>query len=170
MGRRHHRGGAIGFVVCEALSAVLYTFTHLGGDGLVIGASIGIAQGFVLRRRIGSMGSWVLVTSAGFGVGKWMGEGLVQGTPAVVGHGLSGAIIGAWLGVAQWLILRRHVVHAEWWVLATIPAWALGWSLISLAEDSAGFSTSMLVGGIGSALAGVVTGIILIRLLRPGPT
>ena len=164
-------GWGVGFFVCEALKPVVYAFTHLGGDGLVIGASIGIAQGLVVRRRIGSMGRWVLVSSIGFGVGKALGEGAVGGMTVWLGHLLSGAIIGVAIGIAQWLILRRRVARAEWWVLANIAAWALGWSLISLAEDSEGLSTLMvyLVGGTGAAVAGIITAMTLIWLRRPRP-
>jgi hypothetical protein len=164
-------GWGIGFFVCEALKPFFYDITHLGGDGLIIGASIGIAQGVVLRRRIASVGWWVFVTSVGFGVGKAAGEAAVQGMPAALGHALSGAIIGVAIGIAQWLILRRHVSRAEWWVLANIPAWALGWSLISLAEDSAGLSTLMIyvVGGVGAAVAGIITAMTLIWMSRLRP-
>ena len=163
-------GWAIGFFVCEALKPFIYDITHLGGDGLVIGASIGIAQGLVLRRRIG-LGWWVLVSSVGFGVGKVLGEAWTQGIPGAVGHGLSGAVIGASIGIAQWLVLRRHVARAEWWVLANIGAWVVGWSLISVAEGSAGLSTVMIyvVGGVGAALAGIITGIALLWVSRPRP-
>jgi hypothetical protein len=164
-------GWGIGFYVCEALKPFFYDITHIGGDGLIIGASIGIAQGLVLRRRIGSTGWWVLVSSVGFGVGKAAGEAVANGMPTAVAHGLSGAVIGVSVGVAQWLVLRRHVSRAKWWVVTTIAAWAVGWSLISLAEDSAGLSTLMIyvVGGIGAALAGIITGTALIWLWRSRP-
>lgn len=158
-------GWGIGFFVCEAFKAFL---AGLSADGLVIGAFVGIAQGLVLRRRIAPMGWWVLVSIIGFGVGKFAGEVAVQGMPTGVGHAVTGAIIGVSIGIAQWLVLRRHVARAEWWVWANIAAWALGWSLISLAENAEGLSTLMvyLVGGIGAAVAGIITGIALVWLSR----
>jgi hypothetical protein len=160
-------GWGIGFYVCEAIKPFLYDITHLGGDGLVIGTGIGVAQGLVLRKRIGSMRWWVLVTIVGFGLGKLIGESVAQGMPAVLGHGLSGAVIGASVGLAQWLVLRRHLARAEAWVLANVAAWAVGWSLISLAEGSA-WSTVMVyaVGGVGAGLAGIITTVALIWVSR----
>jgi hypothetical protein len=162
-------GWGIGFFVCEALKPFFYDITHLGGDGLIIGVAIGIAQWLVLRRRIASVGWWWFITSLGFGVGKAAGEAIVQGMPAVIGHALTGAVIGLSVGIAQWLVLRRHVHATEWWLAATIVAWGVGWSLISMVEDAAGLSTLMiyLVGGIGAALAGTITGITLVWLSRP---
>lgn len=168
-------GWGIGFFVCELLTGFLAQFAHLGGDGLVIGAGIGIAQGIVLRRRISFsisfMGWWWLVSSIGFGAGKVLGEAAAQAMPAAAGHLLTGAIIGAAVGAAQWLLLFGNVRAAAWWVVASIVGWAVGWSLISLAEDAAGLSTLMVyvVGGIGAALAGIVTGANLIWQSRPRP-
>jgi hypothetical protein len=166
-------GWGIGFFVCELLTGFLAQFAHLGGDGLVIGVGIGIAQGIVLRRRISFrisfLGWWWVVSSLGFGAGKVLGEAAAQAMPAAVGHLLTGAIIGAAVGAAQWLLLFGNARAAAWWVVASIVGWAVGWSLISLAEDAAGLSTLMiyLVGGIGAALAGTITGITLIWLSRP---
>ena len=78
-------GWGIGFFVCEGLKPFIYDITHLGVDGLIIGASIGIAQGLVVRGRIAPMGWWVLASALGFGVGKFLGEALAQGMPVVVG-------------------------------------------------------------------------------------
>ena len=164
-------GWAIGFFVCEQLTGFFAQFAHLGGDGLVIGAGIGIAQGIVLRRRISHKGWWWLVSSLGFGAGKVLGEAATQAMPTAVGHLLTGAIIGLAVGAAQWLLLRRHVRASESWIVANVVGWAVGWSLISLAEDAAGLSTLMvyIVGGMGAALAGIVTGATLIWQSRPRP-
>jgi hypothetical protein len=161
-------GWGIGFFVCEGLKPFFYDITHLGGDGLIIGASIGIAQGLVLRRRMAPMGWWVLASALGFGVGKFLGEAAAQGMPAVVGSALTGAIIGASVGVAQWLVLRGKVTGVGWWVAANVVGWAIGWSLISLVEEAEGMSTAMvyLIGGVGAAAAGIITGIALVGLSR----
>jgi hypothetical protein len=161
-------GWGIGFFVCEGLKPFFYDITHLGGDGLIIGASIGIAQGLVVRRRIAPMGWWVLATGVGFGLGKLIGESVAQGMPAAVGHGLSGALIGASVGLAQWLVLRSHNARPEAWVVANVAAWAVGWSVISLVEEAEGLSTLVvyLIGGAGAAAAGIITGIALVWLSR----
>jgi hypothetical protein len=161
-------GWGIGFFVCEGLKPFFYDITPLGGDGLIIGASIGIAQGLVLRRRIAPMGWWVLVTALGFGVGKFLGEAVSGEMPAVVDSLLTGAFIGVSVGAAQWLVLRGKVTGIGWWVAANVVGWALGWSLISLVEGAEGMSTVMvyLIGGAGAAAAGIITGIALVGLSR----
>ena len=164
-------GWAIGFFVCEAIKPFLFDITHLGGDGLVIGAGVGIAQGLVLRRQTGRFGSWVLLSSLGFGIGKLAGETIAQGMTAALGHLVTGAVIGVAVGIAQWLILRRHVARAEWWVLANVAAWAVGWSVISLVEGAEDIATLIvyLIGGSGAALAGIITAYALLRLRRARP-
>ncbi|MDQ2853376.1 MAG: hypothetical protein M3R32_00790 [Chloroflexota bacterium] len=158
-------GWAVGFFVCETLKAFFESFSH--SDGLVIGAGIGIAQGFVLRRRIAPMGWWILVSTIGFGVGKAIGESATQGLAGGLGYALAGAVIGLVVGMGQWLVLRRRVSHPEWWVLANVAAWAVGWSVISLGATS----TPMLyvVGGLGAAIAGIITAVTLIWLARTRP-
>ena len=51
---------------------------------------------------------------------------------------------------------------------ANIVGWAIGWSLISLVAEAEGVSTVMvyLVGGLGAAAAGIITGIALVGLSR----
>ena len=162
-------GWLVGFVVCEALKRLLASV--LGTDGLVIGTAIGIAQWLVLRRQIAPTRWWVFASIIGFGVGKAVGEAVVHGFPTVIGAGLTGAVIGLSLGVAQWLVLRHYVSRAGWWVPATILAWGIGWSVISLVEDVADQSTPVVyvVGATGAAVAGIITALTLIRLRRPGP-
>jgi hypothetical protein len=158
-------GWVVGFAVCEALKTIV---TTVFVDGLVIGTAIGFAQWLVLRRGISSVGWWVGFSIIGFGLGKALSEAVAPATPTVLDYGLSGAVIGASVGLAQWLVLRQHVSAAGWWVPATILAWVAGWSLIGLAEKSAGLPTLgvYLVGAIGAAGAGIVTGAALLWLLR----
>ncbi len=64
-------------------------------------------------------------------------------------------LVGGFLGAAQWLVLRRHVLNAVWW----IPASMLGWG-------SVGVTGSI---GVFSALVypAVATGLALYFLLKP---
>jgi hypothetical protein len=157
-------GWAIGFFVCEALKAFVSTFLV---DGLIVGTFIGIAQGLVVRRGIAPLGWWVLVTIAGFGVGLAAGEALALNLSGPVGDVVTGVIIGAAVGIAQWLILRRGLAQAVWWIPANIAAWGLGWTLIRLVDDSATSTLVIyLVGAAGAAVAGIITAIALIALMR----
>ena len=71
--------GWFGFYVCEALKHFLATLLL---DGLVIGASVGIAQWLVLRQRFAPIRWWVLVSIGGFGAGNAVGRAMVQGYSA----------------------------------------------------------------------------------------
>jgi hypothetical protein len=158
-------GWVVGFAACEAINSFISTFFV---DGLVIGTALGFAQWFVLRRRIPRAGWWVVLSIVGFGVGKALSEAVAPATSSVLNYALGGALIGLSVGLAQWLILRLHVSMAWWWVPASILAWVVGWSFIGLAETSADLPTVAvyLVGAIGAAGAGIITGAALIRLFR----
>lgn len=89
----------------------------LGESG--IGLTIGIAQWVVLRSRIPNAYWWILATAAGWIAGRLIALGLF---PLEYGI-LAGAAIGAGVGSFQWLILRRHVQRAYWWIIMSILGW-----------------------------------------------
>src|SRR5258708_714987 len=157
-------GWVVGFTLCEALKAFLaaiaYWVGHIGTpDGAVIGISVGIAQGIALRQYISGARWWILASIIGFAIGKVGGDALARAVPGVVGSGLSGAAIGVSVGLVQWFVLRRHIVYAGWWVLASGLAWAVGWSIISVVEETASGPTvtAYIFGVLGAAIAGVIT-------------
>ena len=88
---------------------------------------------------------------------------------------LLGAWVGGVLGLAQWLVLRKHIRRAGWWVFANALAWALGllvafvgttlmkFDRFDLATALAGAATGLTVG----AVVGGITGIALLWLLKP---
>jgi hypothetical protein len=134
---------------------------------LLAGVVIGALQWMVLRRRLPVGGNWVVVSAAAMSVPAL---GVVM--PVVMMYAVQlwfvtlsapggFAVIGAWMGAAQWLILRRHVAYAIVWV----PACALAWSAWPLY----GYGVSSTTIGM---LAGVVTGIVMAVLLqhrKPAP-
>jgi len=63
--------------------------------------------------------------------------------------------LGAWMGILQWLVLKRHFPHAGWWILASVGGWV------------AGIPVGTMVGwnGLG-AVYGAITGGTLVLLLR----
>jgi hypothetical protein len=83
---------------------------------------------------------WVLATV----VGGLVGMG-IAGIASVIAVNLGtvstitllhlvGALEGAALGVAQWLVLRRYIKHVGWWIMATamgaIVAWLIGLKVV----------------------------------------
>ena len=158
-------GWLVGFGICEAFKSFLESFT---ADGAVIGVSIGISQWFVLRRRIAGVRWWILASIVGFAIGKFAADAVVQSEPGIAGVVLSGAVIGISSGFAQWLVLVRHVSRAELWVVASALGWAIGWVVIGAVDEAIGGPTAMayVIGALGAAVAGVITGSTLVWLLR----
>lgn len=107
-------------------------FTEVGS-----GVGIGVMQWWMLRTLFPQASWWMLASTLGGAVGWGIAIILV---PSELGI-LAGAIVGAGIGVAQWLVLRRWVYQAGWW----IPLSALGWAL-------------GLTGLLGAPLVGVVAG------------
>jgi hypothetical protein len=96
-------------------SAVGYLF------GLIIsGVLLGLGQWWVIQRVGVGAAKWTLATVAGATV-----DGLgciVTLAMRLVEYGLGG--IG--VGIGQWVLLRRGVRNAVWWIPANIVAWTVG--------------------------------------------
>ncbi len=115
---------------------------------------VGALQWLVIRPHVARASRWMLASlGAAIFVGVVVfGVGSVDADAGwVVGTGLFGAAAG----VLQWLVLRREVPRAGWWVLAS----TLGWVAGVPAGESVGWN------GLG-AVYGVVTGTVLVWLLR----
>ena len=123
----------------------------------IAGILVGVLQWLVLRRKVARAGRWVLASlgaAAIFGVVVF-GVGMVNADVGwVAGTGLFGTVAG----VLQWLVLKRQVRGAGWWVLASTVGWVVG---IPVGE---------MVGwnGLGAAY-GIITRTVLVWLLRQRP-
>ena len=100
-------------------------------SGLIAGALVGLFQWFVLRRRIAGLGMWIPGTAVGCGMDFLLKaayflmrlsetssfqEPLQQ--PFLPYFFIATPILGAlFIGLSQWLVLRREVPHSGWWVL-----------------------------------------------------
>jgi len=112
------------------------------------------AWGFGLR--------WVLLTTLGCGVGSAIANTVARPMPESMHHVVGWTVDGACVGGAQWILLRRELTGAGWWVLVT----ALAWKLFYIQPDAGPASLGdAIVLGIFS---GLLTGIVLVwRLRRP---
>jgi hypothetical protein len=101
---------------------------------------------------------WLLATALGWAVGWAVGAPLSESVARPIGETgamlaaetLGGAVawgtLGLLTGVAQWLVLRRHMSNAGWWV----PASAIGWAVVGSAKWSQGpLTEEVLIGVIG---------------------
>lgn len=91
----------------------------------------GVLQYALLRRYLPRMGWWVFVTVAGWFLGVllialpvWLGW---TDTP-LNNLDLIFLVMGLAIGITQWLLLRRRLALAGWWIAAS----ALGWGLLGL--------------------------------------
>ena len=177
------------FSPAEEILVVTAAFLVIGAyEGAIIGA----AQWLVLRRLLPSVGAkrWIGATVAG-AVIAWMlgripsaladwtnvsgGAGQREPGPAmlIVLSAAAGALLGSILGVAQWVVLRRHVRRAGLWIGANVLAWAAGMPLIFLAAGLPEAHASMLsvaalllvTVAVAGAVVGAIEGVFLRVLL-----
>jgi hypothetical protein len=137
-------------------------------------------QWLILRRWFPRAGWWIPASGAGWFLGLlvlgWgiavadtQGESAFARVAVPAGFLLPGAVAGA----VQWLVLRRGVAHAGWWVLASGIGWVAGlWAFMSLAGTGqgryfeGGVLTQALAGAASGALSGAITGLALVWLMR----
>ncbi len=113
------------------------------------GFAIGILQWVILDRRIRRSWRWILASAIG-----WSGGWVIVLAKIPPGWGfIEGLIVGAALGIAQWIVLREELYWAGWWIPINVIAWSTGLGLIP------GFTLTGIT-------AGLVTGFALELLLR----
>jgi hypothetical protein len=152
--------------------------------GAVEGAVLGLAQGLALHRYLPTLSqrAWVVVTALGamaayllamiaVALGDFAQRHMVL---LVVGGVVLGIGFLLSIGLPQWLVLRRHLPKAGWWMLANAVAWPLGvalpFILLALVPDASPFWV-WAVAGIASGvlmglIVGAITGVVLVRLWR----
>lgn len=157
--------------------------------GVIEGAVLGTAQAVVLRRVVHGLRArnWIGATAlaAGFAWAVAMlavhnGDRLNSLPLAVLLPiaAVSGASVLLSLGIAQWFVLRGHVVDAHLWVWANALAWSAGllvFAAVTTPLWQPGQSPALvaLIGALGgllmAATMAAVTGIALTRLLSRKP-
>ena len=100
---------------------------------------------------------WVLASAVGFTV--------AAAADNAVSEALDFVVYGVPVGVTQWLVLRRQVSRAGWWILATIAGFAGGESLRLVVNDSVAVG-ELLGMAVALAVFGAITGGALVWLLR----
>lgn len=191
-------GEFVGFAVPAAVGAVAaWPLGRMGGTlpeiamlgvmvpaGVVEGAVLGFAQWLVLRRYIQDMArrEWVLATALAAGV-AWiigmlpstLGDLTTINPVVLIGGGiLLGVVFVASIGVAQWLVLRRYIQKAGWWVLANAVAWPMGVAVpfigLAIVPEESPVVVWVVVGVVSGvlmgAVVGAITGMALVWMLR----
>jgi len=157
-------GGYIADLVVNGVDSV---GAALAG-GLIVGAVIGAAEWFALRKRVSWL--WIPATIVGMAVGLVAGAALVD---YGIGRGdlaLMGAVNGAAVGTMQALVFARHRVSgALWWAVLNPPAWALGWFVSSYVISRNIDERFPIFGASGAIVFGLLTLFLLARLFRAAP-
>lgn len=120
------------------------------------GVGAGLMQFPVLYRRTPGSWRWIPVTAIGWLAGLAI---IIPLVPAGMGF-LSGMIVGTATGIAQWLIMRRVVYWAGWWIMVSTIAWATGLSLAP-ASGSAMLPRIVLSGVMPSVMTGITLALLL---------
>lgn len=151
--------------------------------GAIEGAIVGWAQWFVLRRAIVGITrrAWMMATVIGAVIAWFLGslpallsslssgdtsraiEEPPQGVVLLLAVGL-GLVAGLILSAAQWMVLRRYVAKAWWWLPANAIAWAAGMPIlfagIDLAQTQESIVEQVIVMAVCIAVTGAVVGAI----------
>jgi len=119
---------------------------------------------------------WVLASTVGWFLGflvGFIGGHAVEEILPSYGNAAIGAGLGAGVGIMQWLILRRQVSRAGWWVLASIVGLAVAPVVGTAVALAGGYSITpesfgvlvgwIVVAAVGGAMAGIMQWLILRR-------
>jgi hypothetical protein len=165
-------GIAISLLVISGISKL----TNIDEDTIAIfiilpsiGFSIGFLQWLNLRKRVSWASMWIWVTAAGWVISiplalslyTWLQSISASAFVDVWGKTIQATMIAILIGTIQWLLLRRHISRAGWWILANL----IGWKAASLTAV-AGAMVSVLDSIPMGISVGVITGLVLAWLLQ----
>ena len=93
----------------------------------VAGILTGVLQYGLLRRYLPRMGWWVLATTGGWLLGALLIAipGWLNWMEGSFNLDLAFVLMGLAIGAGQWLLVRRRLSRAAWWVGANVVGWGL---------------------------------------------
>ena len=173
--------GVMAMVLGDTAS-VSIGFALYGATMAVVAFLPGFLQWVILRQWVPRAGWWVLVS----GVGSFLGflatalgmslaigvAGGEAGSAYVMfpGFGVAFAYAGALVGTIQWIVLRKWVPRAGWWVLISSVSWAVAGLayllLTSLLLTRCSYPAIPFGGAVSGALSGGINGLGIVWLLR----
>jgi hypothetical protein len=151
-------GLVVAFVVALLLANGLGDWMASAILGLTFGLVLGSAQTWVIGRWVAQPMAWIVATAVG-GVFDFGGVALAirWNSPETT------CMTALVLALAQWLVLRRWVTHAAWWVLATVTGRVCGVTLLLAMGDATEFPLNLLALQIPLA---IITAATLVTLFR----
>ena len=138
-------------------------------EGVPLPKRSSIGQGWIIHQDVKGAVRWTLATVLGCGI-DWL-----------VLLYTTGILSGIGTGLCQWLVLRRRVRNASWWILANIASWVIVWHLGSdvtsalIGNQSGQVVYGTVYFGITGTMHGAIMGSALVLLLAhqalfPPPT
>ena len=137
-------GMALAFAIPDPDAVEAYLSSPLGQrvlDGLRLGAMVGLIPAVlialfwvVLRRSARDVVGAVLVTIVGSAlfcvVGRGGGPQIESNFMTILRLGIIGGVTGGgFVGLCQWIILRRRVSRINGWIGLTVAGWVIGWTI-----------------------------------------
>jgi serine/threonine-protein kinase len=121
-----------------------------------VGAVASLAQWLVLQRHFYQHWLWIIASVLGFGIGFYLPEVLDFWYQSFTMDLLALLIVSGTIGILQWLVLRRWVYNAGWWVPATVIGFLLadtlsrerdlGWVIFPILYSTLmGFTSAWLI-------------------------
>lgn len=154
--------------------------------GFLEGVTLGFAQSGVLGRAAVGVRrrDWTLATGAGAAI-AWLLGMLPSTFAGRVPSGVLWALVAVVapvllvsLGLAQWLVLRRHRTGSAWWIAATAGAWLAGLAVFTgissplwRPDQSTAVvaAVGVLSGAAMAATTAALTGLAAVRLMASTP-
>src|SRR3954468_23735167 len=139
--------------------------------GLITGTVLGAVQAWALRSDGRQLIAWALATGLGLAAGLSLGAWLVDFHTSTGDLAAQGAVTGAFVGLAQAVVLRRRVkALAAVWPLYLAAAYALGW-VVTTAGGIAVEEQFTTFGAYGALTVAALTSLLPVVLsTRPATT
>ena len=143
------------WIMATTLGWVLGRFLLPNLAFVTIGIALGILQWLVLQHRMRKSWQWIIATTLGWLLGSTISLVAIPDGMEF----LAGVVIGISTGTAQWLVLRREVYLAGWWIVINIVAWTTGLAFLS----------GILLTGVTAAVITSIAIALLLRFPKPVP-
>ena len=169
---------AFGMLLGFLPSIVLVNLLDLALARLIVplfaGFLVGLAQWVVLRKYMTEVSDWILAAGASWAFGYALGLFIMNGLTGTMLDGFVGYVLfGVIVALVQWPLLRREIPHVWMWVLANVVGWTAGFYLSQVALDLffdgptiAPIASTSVISGVSGLVAGAITGIALIWIVR----
>lgn len=132
--------------------------------GALTGAGIGFAQWLFLRRSLGVGPEWIVATSVGLAVGLAVGAMVVGYETTTSQLAIMGAIQGAFVGIAQGMVLRNKFSLWHAWMVAMPVVFSIAWVVTDGVIDSGKQFT--VFGASGAVVFAILSGLLLLAGIR----